>query len=380
MSRAAQFNQGKKTMSNNQDNDIFSFGDEHPTEVEKNDKKPFSVSDELKSEGGADVFSATSSAAPVAEKEEEGDPNEEEKPKKVGNPLFESKGGLAIVAVGALAAITIGYFKFFAGNSGGAAEQVAYQDLPAVTSPQTPTFEEEASSQPSPAMEPPPVDMGYSDPSMTAPVYVDPQTGQPIPAPGDVSMMQPPMQGIANPVMSDQPQPPATYAEPPSAGTATEPTIAAPTEAPAMAAMSPQFQSPIQQGNATSNLLTELGAEQQKNLELMKENETLKKQLADARKEAAGLRKKVALSRSQPRTETPKKETTTKKVTGNESNSSEVVSKFKIKAIVEGLAWIESPLGQTLAVRGGDLLTSDMRVISIDPIQMVVKTNKGEIK
>lgn len=59
--------------------------------------------------------------------------------------------------------------------------------------------------------------------------------------------------------------------------------------------------------------------------------------------------------------------------------AAQVSSMYSIKAIVEGLAWLNTSDGRVITVRSGDTLAKNVSVISIDPIKMIVRTSAGEI-
>ncbi|MBQ69363.1 hypothetical protein CL689_04820 [Candidatus Saccharibacteria bacterium] len=59
--------------------------------------------------------------------------------------------------------------------------------------------------------------------------------------------------------------------------------------------------------------------------------------------------------------------------------ASSVSSMYSIKAIVEGLAWLNTTDGRVITVRAGDSLAKNVSVTSIDPVKMIVRTSAGEI-
>lgn len=126
--------------------------------------------------------------------------------------------------------------------------------------------------------------------------------------------------------------------------------------------------------------------------ESMKSPDEYQKLLNQKDAEIAKLRKDLARAR----TDYQKVATASKKILSKEkemrayyaekSGTSEqppakasAVNGFSIKAIVEGLAWVNTASGSVVPVRPGDSI-GGARVVSIDPVAMIVKTSSGEIR
>lgn len=380
---------------------IFDFeGDPEPEEATV-ERKPFSVSDELQKE---DKELSVFDDAPATGTQSESEQKRPDAPitadKKVvdedqGDGTAKKKievskfANLAIVAVGVIAVVTIGYFKFF--NKPRSNTDVVNGPVQIAPSSNVdfntgePLQQQPSFGQAGQPTQPPAA--SASAPAITPEAIKSPIPGMP---------MANEAQGFAGEQSTPQNAAQATSQSPNSENGVGAPLNSA--NIPVGNATQTKQVQPLAMGASSQSGSAPSQVDQSTLDDLRKENAELQGQIEKLRAEVVAAEQATAVAKRDASTAKRKHSShsassKSRKVASTSSHSEKpqslsvadrekirkALDSFKIKAIVEGLAWIQSPLGQTLAVKAGDKLSSNLEIVFIDPVKMVVKTNLGDI-